>query len=211
MGRGTAALEVLYSGSPREQVLTMKAVSSNRGTPLAGGPNQRGRWGGFHVLGGAVVKKNDEIDIWAQVFVTDGCWHWLGVLKNGYGVVNWNSRMWRAHRLVYELRIGAIPAGLQLDHLCRNRSCVNPAHLEPVTNRENVLRGDGVTARNSKKTHCKHGHALAGNNVEARHGGGRECRECHLQRNRVCASLEAPPVTRALAIIVAALACGGGA
>jgi hypothetical protein len=70
-----------------------------------------------------------------------------------------------AHRLSYETFVGPIPIDKQLDHLCRNRLCVNPCHLEPVTQRENILRGEGVPAQNARKTHCKNGHELSPENV----------------------------------------------
>jgi hypothetical protein len=108
-----------------------------------------------------------------------GCWLWRGAINpKGYG--KWprpdGSRL--AHRRVYELVVGPIPAGLQLDHLCRVRACVNPAHLEPVTNRENARRGEGWAGLNAQKTHCPQGHPYAGENLYVNPGGGRRCREC---------------------------------
>jgi len=79
-----------------------------------------------------------------------------------------------AHRWIYEQVVGPIPAGLDLDHLCRNRWCVNPEHQEPVTRRENLLRGDTVTARNAAKTHCSRGHLLP----PYEPGKKRQCRRC---------------------------------
>ena len=77
----------------------------------------------------------------------ESCWEWVGCTnRNGYGRVWRNRRTVMVHRLVYEATYGDIPAGLVLDHLCRNRRCVNPAHLEPVTVRTNTLRGIGPTA-----------------------------------------------------------------
>ena len=97
----------------------------------------------------------------------------------GYGVLKLNGRMVLAHRLAYELLVGPIPTGLQIDHLCRNRRCVNVEHLEPVTHRENALRGVGASARNALKTHCPLGHAYAGSNLYVQPGtGARECRTC---------------------------------
>lgn len=83
------------------------------------------------------------------------CWVWTGACTNGgYGTTSVLGRGWMVHRLVYTTLVGPIPAGLTLDHLCRARSCVNPAHLEPVSQRENNLRGDTIAARNAARTVC---------------------------------------------------------
>lgn len=96
-----------------------------------------------------------------------GCWLWTGGTRQGYGLyteydaASVPTRKTRnAHLVVYELLVGPVPAGFQLDHLCRNRICVNPGHLEPVTQRENVLRGEGVAALRARRTTCKNGHPL---------------------------------------------------
>jgi len=107
----------------------------------------------------------------------DECWPWLGQINtHGYGCFGGSTT--RAHRFAYELLIGAIPVGLTIDHLCRNRNCVNPWHMEPVTNRENVLRGAGRTAVNAKRTHCPKGHPYLGDNLWFDRGS-RRCRECN--------------------------------
>ena len=115
---------------------------------------------------------------------SNDCWVWLGKpASTGYGQIGFGKRSERktrnAHRVVYELLVGDIPEGKQLDHLCRNRMCVNPAHLEPVTQRENLLRGDTIPAKNSSKTNCIRGHKLTVDNTRDYAGrGGRQCKTC---------------------------------
>lgn len=98
--------------------------------------------------------------------------------KQGYGKLKWEGKVIHAHRVSYELFIGKIPNGLQIDHLCRNTSCVNPFHLEAVTAKENILRGDSLSAKNARKTSCKNGHKFSKENTIIRKEGGRACRTC---------------------------------
>lgn len=106
-----------------------------------------------------------------------GCWNWTGALSHGYGLMAiGNGRQRLTHRLSYELLVGPIPTGLELDHLCKNTACLNPAHLEPVTRAENLRRSDSWGGRNSRKTHCPRGHQLiAGTDNGRVH---RRCNEC---------------------------------
>ena len=113
------------------------------------------------------------------VIQESGCWDWVGTLSQGYGRMRGAS----AHRIAYEQAKGPIPEGLTIDHLCRNRACGNPDHMQAVTNRENVLRGVGPTARNARKTHCPKGHPFdEANTFTGR--GYRECRTCWRERER---------------------------
>lgn len=111
------------------------------------------------------------------------CWLWTATINNrGYGLFYLSGRMVLAHRVAYEIRIGPIPPGAEIDHVrergCAHRHCVNPAHLEPVTHRENLLRGSGFAATNARKTQCIHGHELTPQNTYVRHTGWRGCRTC---------------------------------
>jgi hypothetical protein len=109
-----------------------------------------------------------------------GCWEWQrSKSEYGYGRKPHRGRNVMAHRFFYELLVGPVPQGLELDHLCRNPACCNPRHLEPVTHRENILRGNTEPARNAVKTHCPQGHAYTPENVYIRPGTHqRGCRTC---------------------------------
>jgi hypothetical protein len=110
----------------------------------------------------------------------NGCWLWTGAKTRGYGSASFDGRRYRAHRLTYELLVGPIPEGLTLDHLCRVTACVNPAHLEPVTQKENIRRGE--TGENMRsKTHCPMGHPFDEKNTYLDPKGHRRCRECRRQ------------------------------
>lgn len=120
---------------------------------------------------------------WGKVDKTDGgCWLWTGCLSDGYGKISWNGKNVRAHRVSYELIHGPIPDGLVTDHLCRNRACVNPAHIELVTSRINTLRGYGRFAINARKTACVFGHPYTPENTYITRRNLRECRICKTRR-----------------------------
>lgn|SRR5882724_2778105 len=101
-----------------------------------------------------------------HIRISRGCWNWTGqIATNGYGHVWYMGRTELAHRAVYKMLVGPIRKSLTIDHLCRNKRCVNPAHLEPVSIRVNILRGDGPAAINARLTKCKRGHPLSGSNL----------------------------------------------
>lgn len=111
-----------------------------------------------------------------------GCWLWSGLINpSGYGRISVNGRMWLAHRWGYEYFRHPIADGLQLDHLCRVRSCVNPFHLRPVTTRENLLAPGSlaIPKKHAMITHCPRGHSYSGLNLWLHPSGSRRCRECH--------------------------------
>lgn len=113
------------------------------------------------------------------VLLSTGCKIWIAARdSHGYGRFKVDGTMVQAHRWAYEQANGSIPEGLTLDHLCRNRACVEVTHLEPVTHRVNILRGVGPTAQNARKTHCKRGHPFTLENTYTRLGGKRQCRQC---------------------------------
>jgi hypothetical protein len=116
-----------------------------------------------------------------------GCWLWLGAIMkpDSYGVaaVTEKGKSRLAHRIVYEGIVGLVPKGLQLDHLCRMRCCVNPDYMEVVTHRVNTLRGNSVSAICARRNHCKHGHEYTVENTIVRRGGSRRCRTCRDYEN----------------------------
>lgn len=128
----------------------------------------------------ALGQRRDPIDrLVSKLDMSGQCWTFTGATNAaGYGMVSFQGKTRPAHRLAYELAVGAVPPDLDLDHLCRNRGCCNPDHLEPVTTRVNVLRGDSPSAHHATKTHCPKGHPYDEENTY-RLGNERRCRICH--------------------------------
>ena len=142
------------------------------------------------------MDKSIEERFWDKVDKTGTCWIWTAYKKpNGYGQFMLNGRPLYAHRLAYELLVGLIPEGFEIDHVrtngCTSLACVKavadkcgPAHLEAVTHRENNRRSDSRSAKQSRQTHCIHGHALAGDNLAINCRGERQCIACRRFRMR---------------------------
>ena len=139
--------------------------------------------------------KTLEERFWAKVDKRgpDDCWNWTASVVDNrgggrYGKFKVAGKTIRAARLAYELEVGPIPDGLTIDHLCRNTLCVNPAHLEPVTQAENNYRGNGFSGRNRRKTHCKHGHEFTEENTYYEKTGrghlSRKCKACMRRRTQ---------------------------
>jgi hypothetical protein len=130
---------------------------------------------------------DDEARFWSYVEKTEDCWLWRGSKSNlGYGHIQIGGaagRLVSVHRLAYEWLVGPIPEGLELDHLCRIRNCVNPAHLEPVTRGENIRRSSLQEAAKAA-TRCVAGHPFDEVNTLIRPNGTRRCRECARRRSR---------------------------
>jgi HNH endonuclease len=112
------------------------------------------------------------------------CWLWQACCdRSGYGIIKADGKARKAHAVIYELCVGPVPEGMELDHLCHNPQCVNPDHLDPAPKRINILRGMGVGAKNCRKTHCSKGHPLSGDNLRIRSDGySRVCMECQKAR-----------------------------
>lgn len=126
-----------------------------------------------------------EDRFWPKVQKTETCWLWTGCrTARGYGRFMFNRRVQPAHRVSYQLLVGPIPEGTELDHLCRVKHCVRPEHLDPVPHQVNVQRGlagQHTAIRYATRTHCDKGHALTPDNLLG-HVSGRQCRRCNLDR-----------------------------
>lgn len=127
---------------------------------------------------------------WEKVDASGDCWEWLGAKRpNGYGVFGTQGKNEGAHRFAWENLVGKIPDGLVIDHLCKNRGCVNPDHLEPVTYSENNIRGAGPFLSRIRRavTHCKYGHEFTEENTYVSTWQGstkRVCKQCRKSRTK---------------------------
>ena len=139
---------------------------------------------------------------WEKIEKTERCWNWKGHKNDGYGRIGsggHSGKQLSAHRLAYEILIGPIPEGLQVDHLCRNRACVNPHHMELVTIKENIMRGMAPAAQNKRKTFCIRGHPLNSDNLVEGvllRTGKRKCKICERDYQRRYAFATYNPVGR---------------
>ena len=122
---------------------------------------------------------------WSKVDASGDCWEWTASVRGaGYGQFNWEpGRIIEAHRAVWELLIGPIPDGMVIDHLCENKLCVNPDHLQVTTQRVNVTRsGLSPSGKATRRTHCPQGHPLSGVNLRMV-AGKRRCKTCDKRRS----------------------------
>ena len=134
-----------------------------------------------------ILTKERERLFWSKVAKGRGCWDWIGSKSDhGYGrfSINPGNHRTMAHRLAYALIVGPISPGLTIDHLCRNKGCVNPSHLQAVCNRTNVLRGVGRSAVNARKRECVRGHSYTPENTLMNKDGSRWCKACLSDKNR---------------------------
>lgn len=134
----------------------------------------------------------DVVRLLGKVDFGDDCWEWTAGRfsgpRGGYGAFAIGRRTVRAHRVMYEVVVGPIPSDLEPDHLCRNRGCVRPSHLEWVTPQENKTRGDSPVGLNARKDRCVRGHAFDEANTYLRPSGGRRCRMCNANYRRQAAA-----------------------
>jgi hypothetical protein len=127
------------------------------------------------------VSSLDALPLEVRARISTGCWTWTGPCSGGrYGAATVDGRHVVTHRYVYELLVGPIPDGLEIDHTCQNIRCCNPEHLEPVTHQENIRRAN---ARKPARTHCSLGHELTPENTYT-YSYGRVCKVCALEKHR---------------------------
>ena len=130
-----------------------------------------------------MIDAKTKLYAYFKVLPTD-CWEWQAKVnkRTGYGQLGVNYKTLLAHRVSYEIHKGKIPGGLTIDHLCKNRICINPFHLEAVTLRENILRGNSLSAINARKIYCIRRHPLRGSNLYLTPDKRRQCKICNKLR-----------------------------
>lgn len=170
--------------------MTTRTVPSQSKMGARNGPATQERPGpGRNLRGGHdMAQSSDVAAFWAKVDKSGECWEWTARRQtHGYGQLLWDGKWRLAHRIAYEMANGPVPAGRELDHLCSNKACVRPDHLEAVTHRENILRASsGFASINAAKTHCPRGHEYTPENT-MRFGPEdrwRWCRTCSRETNR---------------------------
>jgi hypothetical protein len=149
-----------------------------------------------------MLTADKEARFWAKVEIGPGCWNWTGAMNpSGYGRFAAEGRtLHGAHRVAFQLNGGAIPEGMVIDHICRNRRCVNPAHLRCVDRLTNVHENSEASAHlNSIKSHCASGHPLSGANLFVRADGYRGCRQCRRAYHRAKRALVSGAVAKPIA------------
>lgn len=175
--------------TPEQEQEVLASLESSRTLakrlPVSGASIRRlRRDGGYRYRTEMRPRRHFMERFWEKVNHTETCWLWTASVSHGYGYIGTGSRSdgtrtnKRAHVVAYELLVGPVPKGHDLHHLCGNRNCVRPDHLEVLPRKQHVMRHDGPTGKNARKTKCPKGHPLSGDNLITEKNGARRCRTC---------------------------------